>query len=330
MGSIDVVVPCYEYGHLLDQCVTSILAQDVDGLRVLVIDNASSDNSVAVARRLAAADARVEVVARKTNLGPHASFNEGIDWARGDYFLILCADDLLAPGALRRAISVMDRRPDVDLTYGTALSVLLSDPVPALGDDGGDGEWRIITGMELLDRFCATGRNHIPGPTAVVRTAVQKQVGHYRKELTHTDDFELWMRFACRGNVAETAAVQGIARVHRSNQSGSVSNLNVWDIEYEAAFKSFFAREGLMLPDAGKLLRRARRSLGERAYWCAFSHLCRGEVRVAAELMKFAWRNAPTTMLVPPIGNLYRRGDASDRIARALSDLGGRLLRPHA
>jgi glycosyltransferase involved in cell wall biosynthesis len=330
MESIDVVVPSYQYGHLLNECITSVLTQGIAELRVLVIDNASSDNSVEVARQLAAQDSRVEVVARRTNLGPHASFNEGIDWARGDYFLVLCADDLLVPGALRRAIFLMEQQPDVHLAYGAVLSVRLTEPLPALGNADGDGQWRILPGMELLEKFCSTGRNHIPGPTAVVRTSVQKRVGYYRKELTHTDDFEMWMRFACQGNVAETACAQGIARTHAANQSAMVPNIHVWDIEYEAAFISFFAREGLMLRDSRRLLHRARRSLGERAYWCAFSHFCRGETRIATDLLKFAWRTSPRTMVIPPIGHLCRRADAPDRIVRALNDVGGRLLKYRA
>jgi glycosyltransferase involved in cell wall biosynthesis len=75
------------------------LTQGIDDLRVLIVDNASADDSVEVARGLAEQDSRIEIVARKTNLGPHASWNDGIDWARSDYLLILCADDLLAPGA---------------------------------------------------------------------------------------------------------------------------------------------------------------------------------------------------------------------------------------
>ena len=109
MSTIDIVVPCFQYGRFLRDSVGSILRQDIDRLRVLIIDNASTDDSLDVARQLASEDKRVHIVAHDTNLGQQASLNEGIDWATADYFMILDADDVLAPGCLRRAISIMDK-----------------------------------------------------------------------------------------------------------------------------------------------------------------------------------------------------------------------------
>jgi glycosyltransferase involved in cell wall biosynthesis len=98
MPSVDIVIPCYNHGSFLPDSVASVLSQKIDDLRILIVDNASTDGSADVAQQLASGDARIELLSRNTNQGPHASFNAGIDWARGDYFLILCADDLLSPG----------------------------------------------------------------------------------------------------------------------------------------------------------------------------------------------------------------------------------------
>ena len=98
MPSLDVVIPNYQYGRYLSDAVGSVLRQDVDGLRILIIDNASTDDSVQIARRIAADEPRVEVLARSVNQGFLASFNAGVEWAKADYFMLLCADDLLVPG----------------------------------------------------------------------------------------------------------------------------------------------------------------------------------------------------------------------------------------
>lgn len=330
MGSVDVVVPSYQYGHLLGDCIRSVLAQDISDLRLLVIDNASTDNSVEVAQSFAAQDSRVEVVARRTNLGPHASFNEGIDWARGDYFLVLCADDLLTPAALQRATFVLDRHPNHHLAYGAALSVPSTDPLPIFDDVDRCGRWRFLTGAELLRQFCATGRNHVFGPTAVVRTSVQKRVGYYRKELTHTDDLEMWMRFCCHGGAAETDSVQGIARTHAVNQSASVPTIFAWELEFEAAFRSFFGKEGKDLECGRELLALALRSLAHRAYWGGFATLARGDRATAWDLLRFAWRVAPRTRFAPPVRYLLRRPDTARRIAHVLAEVKRTLLHSRA
>jgi glycosyltransferase involved in cell wall biosynthesis len=320
MASVDVIVPCYQYGHFLRDCAASVLTQDVSDLRLVIIDNASTDNTLEVARELAAADRRVEVIAHGSNLGHLASFNEGIDRASASYFLILCADDLLAPGALARAVSIMERHPEVVLTYGAALVIGPNETIPATNKYPKEAQWRILPGRELLERCCRAARGHIPGPTAVVRTSAQKQVGHYRVGLPHTNDLEVWLRFACLGAIAETDAIQGVIRGHPGNRCSSVSDIHDWDLHFEAAFDSFFAHEGGSLPDANRLRRAVRRALSERAYWGSVTHLLRGNAQLSSRLLRFAFSRWPTSMLIPPFGYLFRREDAFGRIGQVLSE----------
>ena len=69
MASVDVAIPCFNYGRFLPDCVGSVLSQGIDDLRILIIDNASTDDSVEVARRLAADDPRIEVVVHTAQPG---------------------------------------------------------------------------------------------------------------------------------------------------------------------------------------------------------------------------------------------------------------------
>src|SRR5437016_876838 len=108
MASVDVVVPCYNYGRFLRQCVGSVLAQEGVDVRVLVIDDCSSDHTPEVGRALAAADPRVEYRRHPVNRGHHPTYNEGLAWASADYCLLLSADDLLTRGALARAARVFE------------------------------------------------------------------------------------------------------------------------------------------------------------------------------------------------------------------------------
>lgn len=324
MKSVDVVIPNYNYGHYLRDCAGSVLSQDVDRLRVLIIDNASVDDSAHIARAIAASDPRVELRLREVNKGPHASFNEGVDWAQSDYFLILCSDDFLAPGALSSAIDLMEQRPDVHLTHG-ATSFLVEDATFD-GTIAQSAAWHIMDGPSFLKDICRSGRNYISGPTVVVRTSAQKRIGHYNPELTHTDDLEMWLRFGLHGSIAATTRVQAAARVHAFNQSATVSNLREWNIEFEAAFTSFLTKDGASLPNSAELLQSARRTLSDRAYWSAISLLCRGDP---------GWRNLfgralqlrPSATLLPPLGYLLYRKDAGSLVKSSLSALTRRITR---
>lgn len=321
MPSIDVAIPNFQYGRYLRECVESVLVQGVPDMRVLIIDNASTDNSVEVAEQLMAEDSRVSLVRHRTNLGHHASFNEAMDWAAADNFLLLCADDILLPGALSRCMSVLERNPQANLAFGRS-GVLQPWGRTTEADDPTDPSWSVMPSHRLLERFCRTGTCCICSCAAVVRTSAMKRVGYYRSALQHTDDFEFWMRIAALGGfVAETRGRLALLRVHGSARSASIRADRSRDIiNCEAAFASFFANEGGNLPDAARLKRWVTRALVGRSYWSGLSHACRGEAVNAARLLHYAIRKSWATAIVPPFDHLLHMERPVGRIAAVLDE----------
>ena len=336
LGGVDVAIPCYQYGRFLRACVMSVLTQGLKDVRILIIDNASTDNSAEVAQQLATEDARIEVVARRRNLGAVASFNEGIDWASSRYFLVLCADDRLAPGSLARAVSIMDQHPEVGFAYGRGAYYHAHDSMPLIDKPRREAAWRILSGGEFLERACRTAMGQNDGCATVVRTATQKHVGHYRPALPYSADFEMWLRFARLGPVAVTKSIQGIMGVHDSSVTLVARRaehragrdrltLDLW--RDKAAFEVFFAHEGALLPDAARLQRLAERGLAERAYWSALANLLRGQPATSLDLLKFALRRRPSSALVPPVGYLLWRDGAGRRMVATVAEM---MHRPSA
>jgi glycosyltransferase involved in cell wall biosynthesis len=324
MSSVDVAIPCYQQGRYLRGAVESALNQKGIGC-VLIIDNASTDDTLEIAGEFASRDSRVEVIAHSRNLGHHASFNEAIDWASADYFSILCADDLLAPGCLARAITVMAQWPNAHLTHGRSLQFRDGEPVPSAGFGSIDGAWQIQSGGRFLEALCGVGGRHqMSGATVIVRTSVQKRVGYYNRALTHTDDLEMWMRFAAAGDIASTDAIQAIGRVHPGMRTAAVGEALyaglAWDLHLEKAFDRFFADRTPLMP----LHRLAKRSLAERAYWGGASNLMRGNLRDGLDHLKFAFSRHPAAMLLPPVGYLMRRKGSVKRIATVLGSVARR------
>jgi len=118
----------------------------------------------------------------------------------GGRSLLLSADDALAPGALARAVSVMDQDESIGMTYGMALIIADDSDIPEVHETG-PVTHQVISGERFLERCCARG-NPVPTPTAVVRTSLQHRLGGYRPELPHSGDMEMWMRFAIHAPVA--------------------------------------------------------------------------------------------------------------------------------
>ena len=314
MASVDIVVPNYNYGRYLEACVGSALSQEAAAVRVLIVDNASTDDSVAIARRLAAADPRVELLLRPENLGPHASFNAGIDWARADYFLLLFADDFLVPGALRRALAVMEKNRAIAFCYGQNVAIRDDAPLPEIAVQPAAPAIELMSGRAFIEQFCDLGVFQIPGPSILVRTRVQQRTGHYRPSLPHSDDYELWLRLAMHGPVAALDCIQAGIRTHATNRSTDLwTHQSLHVLHTAAAAESFFHHEGRWLDGAEALRKRARRGIAHRAYWSAVSHALQGNPE-AVRLLKLAFKLSPYTVLVPPLGYVLRRRDAIARM----------------
>lgn len=319
MAKIDIVVPCYQYGRFLRGCVESALSQGIADLRVLIIDNASTDDSVEIARQLASEDRRIEIAMHPRNLGATASYNEGIEWAAAEFFMVLDADDMLAPGALASALSIMEAQPEISFAHGVEQHILADDSVAAYTPQPAGRRWHTISGRQYIERFCAFPENFVGASTVIRRTAAQKKAGYYRPELPFTDDVEMWLRLATLGAVASTDSVQALRRIHPHQISAVDQHSILRDlIEREAALRSFFANEGKALPDARRLFRKARRRLGEQAYWTGASHLCKGRVGSGARLFGFSLRRRPVSVVLPPVGYLFRLEKPLARIARVL------------
>ena len=214
MSRFDVVVPSYNYGRFLRECVESVLSQSHVDVRVLIIDDASQDDTRQVCAGLVAADSRVEVIRHPVNMGHIATYNEGIEWARGDYLLLLSADDFLLPGALSRAAMVMDDNPEVGLAPGRHLLSATATPPSVSAEEKAPTPLNTWAVIERLARG-----NFIGTPAAVVRTSLQKALGGYLPELPHAGDLEMWLRFALASAVSYVRTPQAIYRLHASNMS---------------------------------------------------------------------------------------------------------------
>jgi glycosyltransferase involved in cell wall biosynthesis len=299
MSSIDVVVPCYRYGHFLRECVESVLNQSIQNVRVLIIDDASPDNTADVAAELVKKDPRVIFVRHRVNKGHIATYNEGIEWASADYFLLLSSDDLLVSGAFARATKVMEENPDIVLTHGKFIEWHDHLPFPEILEHQTLG-WRR---QDLIRETCATGACLVSTPTAIARTAIQKVIGGYRPSLPHAGDMEMWLRFAAHGAIARIEnAVQAISRRHRSNMSNPYFAEKLPDFEErKKVFDSFFEEYGDRVAGSRTLRAQTDRILTGKIYISGVARLYHGDIASGLQLLRYSMHLNPKLRYCPPI-----------------------------
>lgn len=275
MSSIDVVIPCYRYGRYLRECVESVLKQDVEQLRVLIVDDASPDETPEVGASLVHEDKRVGYVRNAVNAGHINTYNEGLAWAQAEYTLLLSADDCLMPGALARTLQFMDRHPQMALCFAEAVELHNHGqlkPVPS-GIPGESGSEIVMDLPEFLRHCVAAGSSNIVcTPTAVVRTNYLKTLGFYRHDLPHSADFEMWLRLAAHGQVGFIKTPHAFYRRHDENMTlGYLNEKILADLKQrKAAFDIFQEENKHVVPDMAAL------------YMTLLSHLAQHAVGIAS------------------------------------------------
>lgn len=250
MASVDVTVcvPTYQGAAYLAECLDSIVAQDLDRTEVLVVDDGSTDDTVAIAESYAARITDLRVVVNPQNLGAVANVNRCLELARGRWVKPVFQDDLIDPGCLATMMSA--RRRGVPLVVA-ARRYRFEGDVPTWQRDACDH----LVAQSLASRF---GGGFLPGEE-VAEVAVEtastrvphlnfvgepvsilldrraaRRAGGFDEGYVQLWDYELLVRLAVRKGVVLVAEPQATFRVHGDSQtsrnlSGSAYGINVLD-----------------------------------------------------------------------------------------------------
>lgn len=120
---ISVVMPAYNYAHLLSRALDSVMSQWAEDLELLVVNDGSTDDTAVFLKNYFLDDARKIRVIHQANAGPAAARNQGIRRAEGRFVLMLDADDELMPGAMDLFRKVVTDNPKIEMVLGGHFSV---------------------------------------------------------------------------------------------------------------------------------------------------------------------------------------------------------------
>lgn len=114
-SSVAIIIPCFNHGRFVGEAVASALAQTLPAKEIIIVDDASDDETRRVCASLASS--KVKVIRHEMNLGLAASRNEGIRQASSEFILPLDADDRILPNFLERVLPELESSPEVGWVY---------------------------------------------------------------------------------------------------------------------------------------------------------------------------------------------------------------------
>lgn len=208
---VSVIIPCYNCVKTLRAAVESVIAQEEIRVRIILIDDGSSDGTPALMRELDARHPQRIMLGFQRNQGPAGARNHGLRLSDSEYIAFLDSDDYWAPGKLREQIAFMARNPRYGLTHTAAIKV---------DADGAQFQEMKIDAaysgrcfMKLLEF------NGVITSTVCMRREVIKQCGVFDDTLATRSDWEYWIRAAHDFEIGLIERPLCYYRVHEANIS---------------------------------------------------------------------------------------------------------------
>jgi len=199
MTRVSIITPSYNQAAFLEMTILSVLGQNYSDLEYIIVDGGSTDGSIEIIKKYT--DRLAWWVAEPDD-GQADAINKGFHRATGEVVAWLNSDDLYAPGAIARAVALLDKYPDVGMVYGNAVT-FDQDGIPLndlIFDDWG------LAGLMAFKIICQ--------PSVFMRSSVLEQAGYLDTAYHLLLDHELWLRMAQIASIRHIPEVWAFARHH--------------------------------------------------------------------------------------------------------------------
>jgi len=185
---VSIIAPCYNAEKFLEVALASIFAQDYPNFEVIIVDDGSSDNSIAM---LEALQSKYDFqLYKQANQGVSAALNHGLQYAKGTYVATPDLDDIMLPESVRIRAQYLDAHPNVGIVG--ALIIYMDS-------EGNNTKTQKLSGIKQLGFAEILGDAIVVGaPVSLYRMDVLKAAGFYDPSI-RVQDFQITLRIASRG-----------------------------------------------------------------------------------------------------------------------------------
>lgn len=238
--TIGVVIPCFNAAAHLDAAITSVLEQSYAVSTVLVVDDASTDETVAIAESYRAKGYPVRCLRMAYNVGPATARNAGVAEIREPFVAFLDADDRWERGHCESLLHLLMQHPDTDLAFARTHSTDPSVPDSALPIPAGES-------MEMLEYLLDD--SFIPQSGVLARRSSIVAAGGYTDRLRYSEDYDLWLRMAHGRRFVASGRATCIRTSHPRQASSHVTEMYRGAWNARSRYWNYASDAGAVLAD---------------------------------------------------------------------------------
>lgn len=202
---VSIIVPSFNQGRFIRRTLDSILSQDYRPIEIIVIDGASTDETVSILQEYSSAPELYWV--SEPDRGVVEAVNKGFARARGEIGAIQSSDDFYLPGAISAAVAALEADPALAFVFGDIAKV--------------DAEGREISRTQLAPyslEGVLTMETWIPQPSTFFRLALAKSLRGWREEVPYAADTDLWLRMALQAPARKIDRLMAERSMHEAQR----------------------------------------------------------------------------------------------------------------
>ena len=244
MPKISIIIPAYNAGKYLPQCLDSVARQTLDDYEIIVVDDGSSDSTPLILADYAARDARIVAVRQENSGKPAVARNTGIRHASGSYITFLDADDLYEPDRLKLESELLDRYQQIDLVFSDmflASESGVKDKKTYLQDANVRSQARSLGDNTYLCpkefyNFMSSACTSLSTLTVMVRKSrLLREEVWFPEEMSIGEDIDLWFRLVKGSQILFIDEPLACYRKHSTSITGDDENFYLGSVTAHAA-----------------------------------------------------------------------------------------------
>ena len=182
---ISIVIPSFNQGKYIEQTIVSIIEQSYKKVEIIIIDAASTDETVAVIKKY---EQYISYWVSEADRGQSHAINKGLEKCTGEVFNWINSDDYLEPGALQNIATLFGENNDLQVVCGFTRCFFDED-------NSTSHEYRMGVKPTVAETISLVEMNQ---PGSFYRTNIVKEFGGVNESLRYVFDDELWFRFLCK------------------------------------------------------------------------------------------------------------------------------------
>lgn len=299
---VSVIVPAHNCEAYLGEALTSLEAQTISNMEIIVVDDGSTDGTALIAREYARRDSRIRVISRDKASGrPACARNTGLRIARGEYIALLDADDIAVPTRFESSIAAMRE---------TGARFAFADYRKLYQDTGAVDDKGFLESAGVVER-AAKYLEHVDGnvflcspkfaaflltftavhtPTVMFERALLTDESGFDESLVCFEDVDLWFRFAEHTRFVFVNEVHALYRRH--TESITATNPIPTKLDGIGVRRTHLNRlQSILSPME---VSAAKQTIADLLWDVSYTNWCRGQLKSARSGFLESWKVKPT------------------------------------